>query len=1091
MSPVVGFTPDSSDDAPTVAGFTPDDDAAQPAPSRLAAARKRVATPTLDRLGLTGEDMKAGRGPQAVSTDFFPDAQSFKTRLKSAGVDAVTGVADALGGLAGLVADVATVAPRRSLAAARELVRSGSLTSAYHASQDEPLMPVTKLAGEASEDFRKTARKALGLDDSSETTIGPLIRTGTMLATPIPGMKVRPRISQAEKVIAFYEPKIAAAADDATKLALEEEMRRTVSSMAPAAPAAAPMAPRGVGGAAEALATHGDAAGGTSEAAGATRSAEVTAAQGVPVDVAEGKGGAGVADFDSAAYVKEQVARREAARKAGSPSGVLAKGQSFLGDLKAKFVDSNAPIEDLLASTTKREKIKLAPSKDITNSIDRVYRAPSIAGQFARDNGIEAVIREVPDLDTLDQYLIAKQARRVEELGIGRLASKEAAEKGLEGDAAAAYANRYLSEIVGDMEHGPGTGRDLAADARFVDSMHEVYEPWAGHVVKYSQNLLDYVTESGLISPELAASLKETYPDYVPLQRVFSEIENTGAQGVGGGPASISGQTIVRKLKGSEREIESPIESMMTKTTDAFTQGEKNKAGQLLADYRNLPGNPFQIEELLGDKIPTGGAHTFSYLDGGVKRTFRTTKEIAQAAKSLDVQRIGIVGRILAAPVRIAKVGITGVNPAFLASNIAKDQITGFINSSRGIATLANPMTFSRALFQAVGHGELFDEMIREGALGTSFDMARNQIPATVASIRSTRTLATRAAYMVRHPSQALRTAEDLLARGEEFTRIQHYISGKQGALADGLTEEEARIAGARAARENTVNFARRGEWGSVLNSTFLYLNAQIQGTRTLFRSLQARPLATGAKIGTAVFLPVIMATAWNMKDPARRAAYKDVSEFEKENNIIIMPEVPTQDEKGRWNVTKIPLSQEINNLAKVPRRFIEQAYGHDPVRAGEIAEALVGTVSPVGTSKGQVLSTLTPQFIKPTLEIGMNKNIFTQREIVPSSPGSRYRKDMATGGTARAIARQLNASPIQVEEAIRETFGGTGTQILNLTDQTTKFVSRNPDYPVGGESSLEATRRRFFKAFGGEVQRREKKQADDAKEKALQAMVK
>lgn len=757
--------------------------------------------------------------------------------------------------------------------------------------------------------------------------------------------------------------------------------------------------------------------------------------------------------FDAQVYVKEQVAAREAARKAGTPSGVLAKGRSFLANTKALLVDSNAPIEDLLADTIKREKITLQPSRDITNAIDRVYRAPSIAGQFARDNGIEAVIRDVPDLDTLDQYLIAKQAQTVE-------------------------------------AGGRATGRDLARDASFVESQALVYEPFAQQVAQYSRNLLDYVTDSGLISPELASSLKETYPDYVPLQRVFSEIENTGAQGAGKSVASLSGQTIVRKLKGSQREIESPIESMMTKTTDAFAQGEKNKAASLLASYRELPGNPFQIEEIpTGEKIPTG-AHTFSYRDAGVDRTFRTTKEIAQAAKALNVQQLDLVWRILAAPVRVAKVGITGINPAFLASNIAKDQITGFINSSRGVATLGNPMTFGHALFEALGHGELFDEMIREGALGTSFDMARNQIPSTVAAIRSTRNLATRAAYMTRHPGQFLRTAEDLLARGEEFTRIQHYIAGKAEAVANGLPEEEARIAGARAARENTVNFARRGEWGSVLNSTFLYLNAQIQGTRTLFRSFQARPMATGAKIGTAVFLPVAIATAWNMKDEARRKAYTDIAEFEHQNNIILVPPNPTQDERGRYRVIKIPLSQEINNLTNVPRRLIEQAYGHDPVRAGEIAEALIGTASPFGTSKGQVFSTLTPQFVKPALEVAINKNIFTGREIVPSSPGSRYRKDLATGGTARAIAKQLGISPIQVEEAIRETFGGTGTQALNLVDQTTKVLRGDPKYPVGGESSLEATRRRFGLAFGGEVQRRQKKQADDAKEKALQAMV-
>jgi len=60
------------------------------APSRLETARARVSTPTLDRLGLTGEDVKAGRGPQPAG---------FGAKVAGAGVDAVTGVVDALGGL--------------------------------------------------------------------------------------------------------------------------------------------------------------------------------------------------------------------------------------------------------------------------------------------------------------------------------------------------------------------------------------------------------------------------------------------------------------------------------------------------------------------------------------------------------------------------------------------------------------------------------------------------------------------------------------------------------------------------------------------------------------------------------------------------------------------------------------------------------------------------------------------------------------------------------------------------------------------------------------------------------------------------------
>jgi hypothetical protein len=608
-------------------------------------------------------------------------------------------------------------------------------------------------------------------------------------------------------------------------------------------------------------------------------------------------------------------------------------------------------------------------------------------------------------------------------------------------------------------------------------------------VTKYSQDILDYAAESGLISKDFAEHLKQQYPEYVPLRRIFSQIENTTPEIGGQAVASLSSQTVVRQLKGSEREIESPIRSLLEKTADAFVQGEKNKAAKVLASYRDLSGNPFQISEIEGPK-PTG-VHTFSYLDDGVKRTFAAPKEIVQAAKSLDVQRMNLLARVLAMPVRVARVGITGVNPAFLAANVARDQLTGFLNSPQGLATIGNPSNFTRSLFEALKHGELFDEMMREGALGTSYDLARTQITNTIENVRSQRTMATRIDYLRRHPLQLLRSAEDLLAKGEVFTRIQHYIAGKEAALKAGLPEEEARIAGARNARENTTNFLRRGEWGTALNSMFLYLNANIQGTRTLLRAMKTRPKETGAKIATAVFLPVAMATAWNMADPDRRKAYEDIADFEKENNIILVPPNPTIDEKGRYRLLKIPLSQEVNNIARIPRRAIEAAFGADPVAAGDIAEALIGTVSPVGTSRGQVISSiLSNPAARVPAELSTNKNFFTNREIVPDSERSRILKELRTGGTARAIAKQLGVSPLYVEEAIRETIGGTGSQAINAIDNATKLVTGNPDYPVGGESTPEATYRRFGLAYGGERLRRARERQNQAKERALQSRV-
>jgi hypothetical protein len=917
--------------------------------------------------------------------------------------------------------------------------------------------------------------------------------------------------------------------------------------------------------------------------------------------------------LDANSYVKEQVRIREQARVAEKP-GIIAKTKSFLSNIKTKLVDFSAPIEDVLSKSIKENKIKLLPEDNIHNQIDRVLRSTQIASRFAEDNGMVDVIKSVPNIDHLDQYLIAKHAVELDTRGIE-------------------------------------TGRDLAKDKALVAASPE-YEPYAQKINDYSRKLLDYSVESGLISKDVAETLKARYPDYVPFQRVFNELEKSGGQGGTKGVASLSKQTVVQRIEGSGRAIESPIESLLAKTYDAVKQGEKNIAGKMLAGYEKLPGNPFELvplrttenvtnrielyseakdlkplqkkaekilntnvkelsrlerevnnlnkqglkeylnskpqdvlpqkvssietknipgkeptmyfdkndiptrgnigtpdktvlkdelivlnkreaksyieqliqdenidlknikrkiagrepkvanlitevekmrEEFLGIKELRGGLmdeasllrdaesrgkSTITFFDNGVKNIYETTPEIAEAAKALNVQQLNILGKIMAFPTRVARIGITGLNLPFIGANIAKDQITAFINSSHSLrGSLANPSNFLKALTSAVGHGELYKEMIRAGGGGTSFDLARNQVTETVSSIRATRNPGSMIWYTVKHPGELLTAVENIIGRGEEFTRMQQYSAAKEGSLKAGLDQKNAQIEGARAYRESTVNFARKGEWGTVLNSAFLYINAGIQGTRTLLRNLKDRPIQTAAKIAVTAMLPVAYSTANNLSDPEKKKVYDDIAEYEKENNLIIITDKSTKDDKGKWNVIKIPLSQEINSLVGMVRRPIEAMYGMDPVGFKDFAKAFLGTVSPIAPEKGAVLSTLTPQAIKPTIEGSTNTNLFTGYPQVSQGlerlPVDKQVKPY-TSGTARQIAGQLNVSPIKVEEFIKGTFGGLGSQALNVIDKVLAKAGVIPSDQIGGQDILDAITARFSKAQGGAIANKE-----------------
>jgi len=734
-----------------------------------------------------------------------------------------------------------------------------------------------------------------------------------------------------------------------------------------------------------------------------------------------------IPEIDTDSYIKEQVLKQENARSSVGTNKI----KTFISDLKEKFVDKGSPIEDVLSEAEKKHNFNVVPQNDIRLQIDRVLRSRSLAGQFAQDNGIDRVIREVPDINAFDQYLIAKQAIDVSEQGFK-------------------------------------TGRDLTKDRALVRQLESVYEPFAKQIYSYSHKLLDYSVESGLISKELAISLKKKYPNYVPIQRIFSELEK-GNTVIGGrrGTASLSKQGIVIKLKGSEREIASPTESLLVKTNDMFNQGERNKAAQMLASYRKLPGFEGLIRPLKeGEKAP----HTFSFVKDGKTYRFETTPEIEAAAKNLTVEDFGLIAKIFSVPTRILQMGATALNLPFTVTNLLKDQVTSFINSNKAAKTsLLNPLNFGRALFEAVGHGDLYKESVRNAGMGTSFDIARETPKLTINKIRSGKNVGTKIAYTVTHPEELLRAVENIVGRTEELTRIQQYGGMKNALINEGRTAIDAQLLASKAARENTANFARSGSWGRVLNKVIPFLNAGIQGARQLDRSFQNNPKGTVAKLTIGLFLPTAAVTAWNLSDERRKTVYEDIDKFEKENNLILIPDNPTKDEQGRWNVIKIPIPPGLANLSSLIRRPMEAANGLDPVRFKEIASNLITAGTSFDLSSGsKVASTFTPQAIKPFIETTTNKNLFTGKDIVPSQMRNLPPEEQVynyTSQAARDLGARLNMSPLKVENFIKTSMGGVGSQLINAYD-----IALGKGDKAGGESILNQLNRRFSKASGGKI---------------------
>lgn len=733
---------------------------------------------------------------------------------------------------------------------------------------------------------------------------------------------------------------------------------------------------------------------------------------------------ANLSQEESNDYLKSMTQAQKDAQKGG------VDGKALAVDTKEKYVDDLSPIEDRLNKAIK-DGVSLNPKDHITYQLDRSRRSEGIMNAYVRENKLEKIIQEVDNADEFDQYLIARHAKELDE--------------------------------------SIKTGRDAAKDAAIVKQLNGKYGAAAKELYKYNQKLLDTAANYGLISKDTAAMLKKKYPEYVPFNRIFNEEEMANlAGGTGKGDASLASQGVVKKIKGSERVIASPLNSIIDKTRVVIEQGERNKAAQLLASYKKLPGNPFNLKELSKNEN-IAGRPAISFLDKGVKRTFLTDKLIADAAKNMSRQDIGLWGRIAAIPARGLRAGATSGNVGFAGANIVKDMVGAAINSRHSVR-IADPEAFGKALQAAFYHkGEAYQELMKEGVAGTSFDMYRNPLKSNVPEIRSQKNVLTRAGYIAKHPSQWYRSFENTIGRSEDFGRALQYYSNKKGYIADGKSLEDAKILAGDQARWNSTNFFRHGSVGKNINLAIPYWNAGAQGARIQIRRIQERPVQTLSKMAVAIVAPSALIALNNYGDDEKREVMENIPDYEKEYNIIIVgPNARYDKEKNEWKgVWKFPVPPQHLGIHNTVQNAIKQAKTGSGFDAKRNIGLLTENYTTFNiTSPREVAGRYLPQAAKLAVEPLANTNIFTGNKIVPDSQKNMPAEDQTSdysSGTAKTLGRLANISPRHIDNSIRTGLGGAGQNLLRGSDSLLAMLGAIKPEEVRGRGLGESITGRFY----------------------------
>ncbi len=609
------------------------------------------------------------------------------------------------------------------------------------------------------------------------------------------------------------------------------------------------------------------------------------------------------------------------------------------------------------------------------------------------------------------------------------------------------------------------TGLDVSDARDIVAKLGGQYDAKSKQLTQFSQNSLALLRDSGLLSDQQYRQITSANLTYIPLHRVMENITGTGSGG-GGKGGFINLDPGVQTIRGSERQIVNPLESIVKNAYVFRDLAERNRVGRLFANAIDSTRGGGRIADQIARKIkPTtvthdemvkaledAGINTSTLLPAGVDLTFK----VWRAAKNADpksgiftVYRDGkeqayqmddpeLYRALALADATQAKffAEIPGFKPMralttalragstltleFIARNPFRDQVTAGVYSKHGFVPFFDGF---RGLFSAIKRDDLYWKWVNSGGRYSDFlGMDRNSLNEAIQALpENERPLALRLA----DPRNIISNLQKFSELMEQATRISEFRRAKEAGLSD--------IEAANASKDVTLNFARGGFRGKLVNQLSAFFNASVQDIDKFARAHQERPVQTMAKAFAYITAPSLL--AWYLG--------KDDKEIQN---------LPAWRKNLFWNVNLRTLAQQAgietgDFVLSFPKPFLlGQIYGSSVERALDYATER----DPNAAKKwfgGLIESTPVnplvwlPTAIRPPIEAAANYSFFRGQPIESQAlqdlpPELRANPD--TSATAKTLAQLMPfeiTSPARIDNTVRGYFGGLGRYGTAATD--------------------------------------------------------
>lgn len=579
----------------------------------------------------------------------------------------------------------------------------------------------------------------------------------------------------------------------------------------------------------------------------------------------------------------------------------------------------------------------------------------------------------------------------------------------------------------------PVFGYDVTADdsqtaAQLLEAKNPEFKEWAKEVYRYSDDLIRYRVEAGLITPEFANALKKRYPHYIPTFREEGTNSKRARRARRNGGIVVS--NAIGRAVGSDGVLLPLHTALSRKTVSTMRNAGLNQFG--LALVREYDRNTKAAEKYIwnvaeSEYTPTEAAiesdedykpvfeNVFSVKEKGKVYDITMDEGLAQALNAFQPDKYANsdIAKLLKKGNDLFKALCTGYNPIFMVRNLVRDaQDAAFYSTDS--ATWAK--MFPSAWKQIVTNGEIWQQY---KALGGSY---ASMLDYTTGMVKEPKNALGKAAAWYESLGQAIEAAPRLA----EFMTILANKGGSKtvdGVKTGKFTQSDLMEAMLGAA-DITTNFARGGTVTKMLNKYLVpFLNPSVQGADKFVRNITDRK---GFKAWAS--LAIKAAALGILPELLNGLLYRDDDEWD---------DIPDQTKSnyylfklgdGYW--MKIPRGRALAVFSAGATYAQEKAKGNDP-KFSDVIEVVKSNVAPTDIFNQNIATAWTQTKLFNPDNPGTTwygGNIESDR-LQNYRPGERY--DEKTDELSKWIGKTFNLSPKKINYLLDQYSGVVGDLLL------------------------------------------------------------